>query len=431
MINNKHKKMASMIQTTPDISYQLIFCFLDLKELPSIARCSKNWNRLITDTSFLNMFRHNKTFKLLPTNGRTLYTGSFTQIIREIRISNLNHTLYLVNFNRLKSLDMTFWWGGYAFEIDRVFQILSPRLLELKLSMNNWCSFVGSDRPACIVHFQKVLSHLNLLTFLSIMSNRRQIFTDISFLSQMKQLQSFCFDDFYNGPTNDIYHCLSSLPHLTCLNSCTFTHSKTISDLKEICAQAEKFAKLKQIGSFCDYEINDENNQYQYLQLLNQIPSLESIEINFHICPIKIPSLLGKWIRELHFGVGNINEEQVSILIHLPQLKSLNLNSPLTIDASNLQKMIRGLSSRLEVLVLSTYYLFEEVYEVSVQDILTCTRLKTLSLQRIIIRGDIDLLRNCDQLKTFKIYHCTLYDTHGLESYIDSIYKTTTLPVFF
>jgi hypothetical protein len=301
---------------------------------------------------------------------------------------------------------MTFWLINDFFIIHH-FKILAPRLLELKIRMNCLPGLQVNHRTSFVDHFQKALSHLNLLTSLTIKCNRRKMFTDISFLSQMKQLQSFNYDDFYDGDQKDIYHHLSSLPHLYFLKSNHTLGQKTSDSIIEmICAKSEQFSKLRHLGHFyCD-----DNNQYHYFQLLSHLPSLESIDISMVgvIEPdIKIPSLLGKWIHNLSFGVGNLSEEQISNLIQLPHLKSLKLYS-LTINNSKLQKLIRGLSSKLEVLALSPQ--FTAGYLISFEDLATCTRLKTLWLNFIEIRGEFDLIRKFDHLESLIIDKCIIHD---------------------
>jgi hypothetical protein len=56
--NTTTMSLSRGTNTIPDISYHLIYCFLSLKELTLVGQCGKTWNRLVTEPSFLNLFRH-------------------------------------------------------------------------------------------------------------------------------------------------------------------------------------------------------------------------------------------------------------------------------------------------------------------------------------------------------------------------------------
>jgi hypothetical protein len=48
-----------MSLVTPDISYQLIFCFLLDTELARFSRCCRNWRRIINDPYFIKLYKNN------------------------------------------------------------------------------------------------------------------------------------------------------------------------------------------------------------------------------------------------------------------------------------------------------------------------------------------------------------------------------------
>jgi hypothetical protein len=97
----------------PDISYHLIFCFLSLKELTCIAQCNKEFTRLVTESSFLNMFHFQGVLNI----NRQMQIQSASQSPLRSVIVNIKMDIYLdetmefSHFNRLESLDLKIHWG--------------------------------------------------------------------------------------------------------------------------------------------------------------------------------------------------------------------------------------------------------------------------------------------------------------------------------
>jgi hypothetical protein len=220
---------------TPDISYHLIFCFLSLEELCLIAQCSKEWKRLVTAPSFLNMFPNEYEFQC--TNGSSIdyvtrsieyitneykiqnaYNSSFCPLIHGIRIKqrhcNWMMTSCLVYFHRLVSLHLKIdWCQDNENKISHVFEALGSRLRELNIKIYGF-----NNKAAQFYLFQNALSHLTQLNSFTLRSYNK-IMTNLSFLSHMKDLQLFSCDCIHCGviTNQDLINHLLTLDNLTTL----------------------------------------------------------------------------------------------------------------------------------------------------------------------------------------------------------------------
>jgi hypothetical protein len=84
-----NRELKYILPTRPDISFQLIFCFLDLKELTLIAQCSQDFRRMVTNRSFLNMIQ-NIDFDVssAPKNSIASIICQF-KLLRRLRLYNI------------------------------------------------------------------------------------------------------------------------------------------------------------------------------------------------------------------------------------------------------------------------------------------------------------------------------------------------------
>jgi hypothetical protein len=366
-------------QYIPDVSYHLIFCFLQLEELSLIAQCSKDFKRIVMDPSFVNMFHHSDVLEIKDEED----IKRFRHVIRKAKMDTqilcrLSRTNFLHRFNRLESLDLTIDFAdskNFDYDITPVFQALGPKLRQLKVIIYEWP--IGALPPLSFLQFQNALCHLESLTSLNL-NNYLPIFTNVSFLTKMIHLQTFIC----NSPTKKMIKCLSFLPELTHLGGFSFTGGNhSINELKELCMALSK-TKLIHLGRFQIGGSNyDSAENYQsFLKTLNHLETIDIIAFGNYA---KIPSLslLGKWVDHLHIYWRSFKDEDVSTIINLPNLKSIKLER-VFIQNFQLEVLISGLSSRLEKLEISDMC----HNEISFGTLSKCTKLKSHILKNVFIQ---------------------------------------------
>jgi hypothetical protein len=404
-ISSKRKHVGSInkLLFIPDISYHLVFCFLTLKELTLISQCNKEWKRMVTETSFLKMFRYKDILKIkdVTQDKNNLSPNPFFYLIHKIKVINFLNTyqciepIYLIHFHRLKSLEFSICFHGGSKEFDNltIYQVLGERLSELKIEIISSAFRLA----ASFVNLQKALSCMQSLTSLTLTNQNNRLFTDISFLSQMKKLQSFSCDDIYDQDRfTYLSNHLSLLPDLTCLDFQKINYR----DLKDIClAFKQSSSKLKHIGHI--HWLKCKGKDLECSQMLNQIASLQTIDIYE---AYQFPKLLGKWIHHLEI---NIWKQDISDIIHFPHLKSIELIF-WELNFIKMYRLIDGLSSKLENLGLVKPFDYDFHFMMfSFKSISKCKHLKTLVLHNI-TSSDFDLLTNCNQLESIVIKNSDL-----------------------
>jgi hypothetical protein len=399
----------------PDISYQLVFCFLPLNQLPIIARCSKRCRAIVTNPSFLNMF---PIQTIIITNSIVTYSGPFIDLVRKLIIQKTincrNETILLIKFRRLFSLEMTIDFHQFQeFNITPVFQELGPRLRELKVSCEQNSRL---NTPNSFILFQKSLSLLNSLTSLKLFDHPKfgdKIVNDISFLSHMKKLQNFTCNCIHSSINIEIL--LSQITLLTDLSSLELDSFFPYSFAKDAYYQLKRFFvalentndKLAKIGFFSFMPNNEE-----FLHLFTKLNQLKEIRVRI-IIGESIPTMLSKWIYDLElFGLGFSNEN-ICEIIRLSNLKSLKLIR-CVISNLKMKSLMNGLSSRLEELTIyqetSSHYTFSFIY------LSECVNLKNLALLNTthLDFDHFEILLNCKKLESIVINYCsnnmTIYD---------------------
>jgi hypothetical protein len=280
----------------PDISYHLIFSFLSFKQLSIVIQCSKEWQRISTHPSFINMFSNQSQCCLFKNkrNINSSLSSPFKNAIRNIKIDINNPEMttisLVVHFSRFTSLEFVIDFGiieNLNFDWVSLFQELGPRLLELKVEIRTL--WIVSSQPS-ILSFQKSLSFLSNLTSLSLLTSRKDeiLIIDVSFLSHMKKLKSFicnCIDNILISNQN-LVHNLSCCSDITDLKlNMFFNYVELLTSFKN--------SKLTNIGIFRNIDQSRENG---LVQIFNQFNHLKCIDIVIHG---RIPCLLGKWIRHL------------------------------------------------------------------------------------------------------------------------------------
>jgi hypothetical protein len=378
--------------TIPDISFQLVFCFLPFRELPLIARCSKEFKRIVTEPLFLNMFRQNEEMNLeQKVNFHNASTSVFRHIIRQMTFFHepLEHTRFLPHFHH------------------PVFKALGSHLLELKVDTIPQDEDELPLNPPSFCHFQSALSFLTSLTSLYL-SNfvDEERFYDMSFLTHMKQLKTFRCDyiDIYLIPIQDLAHNLSFCSELTHLD--LFRENDIVHHLPDPqLAGALKQTKLNHLGVF--YNVS-QDQQYDCAQILNHFSYLKTIGIEIETTmtgATTIPTLLGKWIHNLELSYRTISDKDVLDLISLPHLKSLELYHCVITDLQ-MKTLIEGLSTKLQdFVVYYSPYLDSVCVKIIFDSLSRCTKLKSLHLSNIggVKDSEFDSRNNCKLLESISI----------------------------
>jgi hypothetical protein len=402
------------INNIPDISYQLVFCFLAFKELPRIAQCSKEWKRIVIIPSFLNMFPKQQ-MKFSNQIIKSLSLSPFRQIIHQIIPQSLdflpiNETFILIHFNHIVSLELSICWQilvkDLEFDITPVFQALAPRLQQLRVKIDKW---IGDTPPLSFYHFQNALSLLTSLTHLSLFSFVIvNIFNNLRFLSQMTHLQMFssnCIDQqVYTGQLVDHFlHC----PNLTHLNLPYFFRDKTIDKLSELCSGLQH-SKLKHLG--CFHEI-PQNQQHLCLESLSKMRNLESIHIAplVSIVPNNIPILLGRWIHWLEVHDAKLDERDLNSIQSLTHLKTFRI---IFRYAQNeipiMRSLILCLSSSLEKIWVESAHATFGISFKSLSKFIHLKAIQMINIHGLLgegSEGHLDLLK-CKQLNEILIDKC-------------------------
>jgi hypothetical protein len=410
----------------PDISYFLIFCFLDISELSVVSRCNKKTRQIVTAPSFLNMYYNNQRFLIQSLDYiNEMIQSPLHQLVQNISLDD-RCSLYVITllpyFTRMHTLNLSMDWGGgdhnLGVEFISIFKLLAARLRKLSIEIiRPPSSFLAKNN---FQHFQAALSGCTEIVYFNLDSRYNRCFSNVSFLKQMQSLQTFESDFVFGDPDSDyLIQCIRSLPSLTHLNLCCyFDHNSNrfnsgddddaesthiVRQLKKLCAQPGAPPKLKHIG--CIY--GDIVNYEQSAHHLSQLPSLQTIDFEMRRFNM-FPHPLCKFIRKLKISgktQGNkLKEEDMLSITGLPNLTSLEIYS-CQIDCSTLQHIIFGLASQLEELeIFGTYQLSSAPYhkncELSFLTLSQCTLLKSLSLSNLdgLMQCQIPLLKKCHQL---------------------------------
>jgi hypothetical protein len=391
----------------PDISYHLIFCFLSLKELPLVARCSKEWKRIVTESSFLRMFCCNDELKLdhryIIQQARN---SPFYKVIRKLKlcaVKNFGITFSLIQFSQLVSLEFKVLIEKSNFDITPVFQALAPRLHHLKV---RFFKYSNEASLVSFFHFQKALDLLTCLKSLTFIGDSRGLFTDMSFLSHMKELERFQCDFFIMNSTDYLIRLLSCLPNLNHLNLYyLYYYSESLARFQNLITSLGN-SKLKHIGHFANIPQHEE---LQCFNILDQMKHLETIDFELYFYST-IPTSFGKWIQHLKIQDKIISAEDVCAIIHLPHLKSLDIENRWQENNLKIEHLICGLSTRLENLKIDANH---GCCGISFKTFNHCTNLKQLTLKNFYrMESDWfinDELLQCAQLESITLQSCGMF----------------------
>jgi hypothetical protein len=161
----------------PEFYFHLIFCFLCLKEISVIARCSKKMKATVSSSSFVSLFKHTESIKLHNEAMAISASNSvFRHLVQGITIENIliqHMPSYLVHFPRLSNLSFTFHFtNDNIFDLRPVFKTIAPRIKEFTINIHYYSEF-NNVFPLSYVYFRNVLCSFTKVTCLKIYGSSR------------------------------------------------------------------------------------------------------------------------------------------------------------------------------------------------------------------------------------------------------------------
>jgi hypothetical protein len=336
-----------------------------------------------------------------------------------IQTMKLEHISYLVSskkmmrFSHLVSLDMVIGSGSigsgdFSFDTRPIFKAFGSKLIFLKVKIEvNPCNC--QDIPFSFYYLQDALSFLTSLTSLTLETGWQNLISDISFLSHMKQLKSFCCNcirrEFVSVQelANKLLSC-SELTHLSFSNF--FQCENSFLKLKELFTNLEQ-SKIQHLATYDDFDIPD-GKEYEFLELLNKMSNFQTIDITVRDNDT-IHTFFGKWIYHLSLKYRVFDDKDIIAINNLFKLKSIRLDA-CDISDMRLTRLINMLSSRLESIYIELARQTCYNSYASFGPISKCNNLKQLTLIgfRQLKLEEFDLLLNCSQLELIQFEYCCI-----------------------
>jgi hypothetical protein len=356
--------MKRKIKDIPDISFHLVFGFLNLKELTLISQCSHNFRRMATNQSFLNMFSHDNIIKIYDTNTfNSLVASPFKHIIRNIK------------------------FGDHSSLIKSLSSLISQTKLLRKLKL-----VIYTDDIATLSAIGQ-LKHLEIL----IMKldpydpdpNHEIIIDTIRLLPALRVLDVQRLFDF-NSVLDK--HCDATIG---------------MTNLRRLCVQPGAPSSLTTICSF-DNNLS-EIQQIECAQLLEKLPVLDKLDFLFDEGDCFIPILLAKWVTCFIFEYHDFFKTGISGLLNFNRIIYIDLTD-CSIQDAMLQQLVTAHASRLKTLKLSNFDSDNLVMIISFETISKCSELNTLVLHHCfgLRSSEIHLLNQCKKLKEILLHDCGL-----------------------
>jgi hypothetical protein len=410
----------------PDISFHLIFCFLEPKELTLIAQCSRDFKRMVTNRSFINMYSCDEyQFKISSANTlNSLSSSPFNHLVQDIQFYidlPLESTLktLLTSFSRLKQLKLM----GPRYNGQQISHIKQHQAPLLSLHELNIYLFHSQH-----AHFlDEICFFFPKLTKLVIVCCNSNSFEsmNISAIINLKCLETLMMN--FNGLNffsihETIIDTVRLLPALRVLDvqdlfvfHNSFGLSNGLVNLRRLCAQPGAPTALSKISlAFTTlklFQVGDING-HQHIEcaeLLSTLPSLESIELNELYGNIDIPRSLAKWTTRIDVHHRGFIGTDICNLLDFKRINHICLKS-CTLGSQRLESLITFNAPRLKTLIISNLGWENQVNAISFVTISQCTELVILSIQNSagLVASEFHFLNQCSKLKEIQIYFCSL-----------------------
>jgi hypothetical protein len=416
VINHEEKQPQQQINNIPDISLQLIFCFLSLKELPRIAQCNKCWNRVVAGDFFLKMYQNERiSIDLKKTSIFTFFCLSpFRRAVgklifsRKLRVSNMR----LVSlFTQLLSIELEIDFNierNKSYDYSSSFILFPPSLLTLKLRIID--SSTSSSMNALTALFNAVskLKQIRSFTLESqkpfTLESQTQLLkiVDFSFLSALENLETLnIHTDVIYAAWISIISAIRPLPKLISLDSaCVFHPDRVLSILRQLCAHPGAPSLLKIIPVMEDIKMEE---QTEFVHLLNQLPSLQFIQYQW-TDGVSLSPQLCPFIQSLIVENLTLSDYDIESIISMSHLRRLTLYGT-TITEQQFNHLCTRIGKNLTVLSCDLIHInFQFLF----QTLSNCLQLKCLSIsfkstEAIACTSQLFQLRQCPLLQELEI----------------------------
>jgi hypothetical protein len=362
----------------PDISLQLVFRFVCLKQLPNIVRCCKKWQRVVTDPIFLKMYKHDNIQYLFGKGLHSLCLSPFRHAIKNLDFSSndLNDMKFIsqctqLNFIEIK-IDFDNMKESETFDYLSTFLTFPQSLRVLKLDIT-FDEFEITSL-ASLLGAVSSLIQIEELTISCESDEWEEI--DISILSTLINLKKLVINFQYDNDTiSSIVSLVRSLPNLKQLESCynLFT-DEILPFLRQLCAQTDKPCLLEQIFTLENVCIQE---QHECLQLLKQIPYLRELEYQC-IGQNVIPPSLVPIIVNLYIEYHSFTDSDIDSIISMTQLTNLGISECCLTD-TQFKRLFNGVGNQLKLLSIDEIVVEDRF--VLLNTISKCSKLEDLKLE--------------------------------------------------
>jgi hypothetical protein len=286
----------------PNISYSLIFLFLEFHDLNHMIQCNKQcYNIVKSCTFFCNTYNPRKTFYFgghIANHSDGLHflsqcnqSSILIQFIQELKPSNIRHITtpkleLLLQLKTIKELKLNeicgpFFYKNSTFQPEHIFNHLAPTLVKLELAIHQ--GQFGNTRNLDSLRVCKNITHLTINFF-----NHTPNHFSFDFLASLEQITSLHINDDLNGrgfDANVLNSFTQNAKQLKQLQYLHFNqglkHSKdSLLFLRQFCDQNPIIStqNLKELRGLRYLNVQD---LPEIKLLLDPFPNLESIDLHF------------------------------------------------------------------------------------------------------------------------------------------------------
>jgi hypothetical protein len=333
----------------PDISLQLIFCFLSLKDLPIIAQCSKRWYKIVTQNFFFKMYQHdNVSSSFNESNFPSFCSSPFRQAVCCLSFeinSDLEQIRFIPKLANLASLEL---------EID-LYGDIDPSFIDYQQAFNLFPQSLRIFKVK-IIDFDYSLIDMFLLSVSSITQiNELSITSDYDtsnflFIAALVNLTKLNISlDYSIEGRNSLFIALQSLSRLEELTTLDyhFDNIEIISSLRYLCNDPCVLSSLRRIPAFTNIAIHD---QLEFVRLLKKLPALEYIHYII-TNNVDISAQLASIIECLEISDHIFTDNDVKTIISISNLFDLSLTN-CSITSTQFQCLFNAVGKQLKHLFI-------------------------------------------------------------------------------
>jgi hypothetical protein len=368
----------------PDISLQLVFCFLSFKELPLIAQCGKLWKRVVTEPIFFKMYDKDAR---LSFDARELFRFSLSPFRCALR-----HIIFTGDF----------------YDIILLSQLTQLVSVEIKIDLEYLEQNELQDSIlASVVSFPKSVRILKL-NIISIYSSspslHRLLIVDFSFLSSLINLDELVIGFILRtNSMSDLVVAIRTLPHLKMFDyDYYFSPDYILSFLRQLCAQPGAPSSLEYIPRLKNINISDQD---ECLNLLNQLPFLK-IEYECTTSNYELPWALSPIVEYLLIRDRDVfSDNDINSIIAMTQLQSLHIGKSFMTEFQ-FQRLFNSIGNQLSFIDILLFRHFN--CQVLFDCLSKCSQLENLDLgfkysELISYSLHLHQLRSCTRLQSLEI----------------------------